>query len=119
MKIAVVGAGAMGRWAVKELGISSEVDEIVVGDYDEAQAKAVAESMGGGKATGVFVDAREMKRLNREYRGKDYATDVLSFEAAEPDSLGELVMCLSVLRAQSLRTGLTPRAWREMRRAAP
>ena len=34
MKIAVVGAGAMGRWAVKELGISPEVGEIVVGDVD-------------------------------------------------------------------------------------
>ena len=52
MKIAVVGAGAMGRWAVKELGISPEVDEIVVGDYDEDQAQAVAGEMGGGKATG-------------------------------------------------------------------
>lgn len=55
----------------------------------------------------VFVDAREMRRLNHEYRGKDYATDVLSFEGAEPASLGELVMCLDVLRAQARDTGLT------------
>ncbi len=39
MKIAVVGAGAMGRWAVKELGISPQVEEIVVGDFDEEQAR--------------------------------------------------------------------------------
>ena len=31
MKIAVVGAGAMGRWAVKELGLSEDVTEVVVG----------------------------------------------------------------------------------------
>ena len=55
----------------------------------------------------VFVDAAQMRRLNREYRGKDYATDVLSFEGAEPESLGELVMCLDVLRAQARDTGLT------------
>ena len=57
----------------------------------------------------VFVDATEMRRLNREYRGKDYATDVLSFEGVEPDSLGELVLCQAVLREQAQRTGLTPR----------
>ena len=42
MRIAVVGAGAMGRWAVKELGLSPDVDEVVVGDFNEAQARAVA-----------------------------------------------------------------------------
>ena len=42
MRIAVVGAGAMGRWAVKELGLSPEVDEVVVGDFDEDRARAVA-----------------------------------------------------------------------------
>ena len=41
MRIAVIGAGAMGRWAVKELGISPEVQDIVVGDYNEEQARAV------------------------------------------------------------------------------
>jgi len=38
MRIAVIGAGAMGRWAVcwavKELAISAEVDEIVVGGVE-------------------------------------------------------------------------------------
>ena len=71
MKIAVVGAGAMGRWAVKELGISPEVDEIVVGDYDEAQAKAVAAAMGGGKATAAFVDARDPESVKRAIAGCD------------------------------------------------
>ena len=69
MKIAVVGAGAMGRWAVKELGISPEVDEIVVGDYEEAQATAVATAMGGGKATAVFVDARDVESVKRVLGG--------------------------------------------------
>ena len=57
----------------------------------------------------VLVDGREMKRLNRLYRGKDYATDILSFETAEPTSLGEMVICLPTLRAQSKRTGLSER----------
>ncbi len=57
----------------------------------------------------VFVTRPEMKRLNNQYRGKNYATDVLSFESADPDALGELVLCLPVLRAQSKRTGLSER----------
>lgn len=31
----------------------------------------------------VFVSSAEMKRLNKQYRGKDYATDVLSFEPVD------------------------------------
>jgi saccharopine dehydrogenase-like NADP-dependent oxidoreductase len=71
MKIAVVGAGAMGRWAVEELGISPQVDEIVVGDFDEAQARAVAAGHGGGKARGVLVDARDRKSVTAAIAGCD------------------------------------------------
>lgn len=57
----------------------------------------------------VFVTSTEMKRLNNQYRGKNYATDVLSFESADPTCIGELVMCMPVLRAQARRTGLSER----------
>lgn len=56
----------------------------------------------------VFVGSGEMKRLNKLYRGKDYATDILSFQSAEPEMLGELVLCLPTIRSQSRRTGLSP-----------
>ena len=69
MKIAVIGAGAMGRWSVKELGISPEVDEIVVADFNEAQAKQVAAAHGGGKAKGVFVDARDQESIKKAIAG--------------------------------------------------
>ena len=73
MKIAVVGAGAMGRWSVKELGISPEVAEIVVADNDEARAEAVAAEHGEGKATAVFVDASDESRasISRAIAGCD------------------------------------------------
>ncbi len=71
MKIAVIGAGAMGRWSVKELGISPEVDEIVVADYNEAQAKDVASAHGGGKAKGVAVDARDQASIKSVIAGCD------------------------------------------------
>lgn len=57
----------------------------------------------------VFVTSAEMKRLNRQYRGKDYATDVLSFDSMDPSSVGELVLCLPVINKQSRRTGLSER----------
>lgn len=45
-----------------------------------------------------FVDAEEGQMLNREYRHKDYATNVLSFPyAPNPDMAGDLVLCLPVM----------------------
>ena len=71
MKIAVIGAGAMGRWSVKELGISDAVERIVVGDFDEAQARAVAAAHGEGKASAVFVDARDQANVKQAIAGCD------------------------------------------------
>lgn len=69
MRIAVIGAGAMGRWAVKELALSPEVEEIVVGDYNEEQARAVATTHGGDKAKAMFVDAREPESVKKAIVG--------------------------------------------------
>jgi lysine 6-dehydrogenase len=71
VKIAVIGAGAMGRWSVKDLGLSSEVAEIVVADRDSAVAREVAASHGGGKAQGVFVDASDATSLAPVIAGCD------------------------------------------------
>ena len=57
----------------------------------------------------VFVTSGEIRRLNRLYRRKDYSTDILSFQPAEPSSVGELVLCLPIIRRQSRRTGLSER----------
>lgn len=57
----------------------------------------------------VFVDPPEMRRLNLQYRGKDYPTDVLSFESGDPEVVGELVLCWPVISEQCKRSGLTQR----------
>ena len=49
----------------------------------------------------VFLNTIPAKKINLEFRGKNYATDVLSFTSMSPDSLGELVMCPQVLQRQS------------------
>lgn len=71
MRIAVIGAGAMGRWSVRGLSVSDDVDEVVVGDYDLDQARAVATEHGGGKAAAVFVDAREQDSVKKAIAGCD------------------------------------------------
>jgi probable rRNA maturation factor len=52
------------------------------------------------------VDAREGRALNRHYRGKDYATNVLSFPADLPEGvklplLGDLVICAPVVEREA------------------
>ncbi|MNL02384.1 Endoribonuclease YbeY [compost metagenome] len=69
--------------------------------------KEVAKEFKDVELTLVFLDPRPAKKINKEFRGKDYATDVLSFESMTPDSLGELVLCPSVLKKQSKEHGLT------------
>ncbi|MCX7165866.1 MAG: rRNA maturation RNase YbeY [Rhodocyclales bacterium] len=53
-----------------------------------------------------FVDAKEGRQLNRDYRGKDYATNVLSFpyESGEPVQ-GDLVLCLPVVEREAQEQG--------------
>lgn len=58
------------------------------------------------------VDAAESRQLNHDYRAKDYATNVLSFEFElppglvqpddEPIYLGDLVICASVVIEEAM-----------------
>ena len=47
----------------------------------------------------------EIRKLNRNFRGKDYATDVLSFPSGEKDPLGDIAISLSKARAQARERG--------------
>lgn len=59
--------------------------------------------------TVVFLDPKEAKATNKQFRGKNYATDVLSFDSMAPDSLGELILCPQVLIKQAQEHGLKKR----------
>lgn len=49
-----------------------------------------------------IVDANEGQALNRDYRGKDYATNVLTFDyATEPLVMADLVLCAPVVAAEA------------------
>ena len=58
-----------------------------------------------------FVDDAEGRHLNRDYRGRDYATNVLSFPyAADARIVGDLVLCLGVVAAEAAQQGKAPEA---------
>ena len=61
-----------------------------------------------------LVDAAEGQVMNRQYRGKDYATNVLSFPADLPEGLpedfdfpqlGDLVICAPVVAREAAEQG--------------
>ena len=57
---------------------------------------------GGGQVTIRLVEAEEGRALNRNYRGKDYATNVLSFPyESKPRLLGDLVICPQVVAQEA------------------
>ncbi|MFH1574186.1 MAG: rRNA maturation RNase YbeY [Acidobacteriota bacterium] len=67
----------------------------------------------------AFVGSRAIRSLNRSYRGRDSATDVLSFDYADAtgvtDALrGEIVICPAAAWDQAGRWRTTPE--REVRR---
>lgn len=51
-----------------------------------------------------FVDAKEGRALNRTYRGKDAATNVLAFVYDEVSG-GDIVLCAPVLRREAREQG--------------
>ena len=55
-----------------------------------------------------IVDADEGQALNRDYRGKDYATNVLTFDyAREPVVHADLVLCAPVVEREAQEQGKT------------
>jgi len=71
-------------------------------------AAALGRRAPGGELAVRIVGSTESRRLNAHYRGRDNATNVLSFPvphppAALPRPLGDLVVCAPVVRAEARR----------------
>lgn len=84
-----------GRVEVEVVGAGSGA-----GALREAAAAAVhATGVAGGHLAVALAGEEEIRRLNREHRGRDEPTDVLSFPvdaagpAAGPRELGDVVVC--------------------------
>jgi probable rRNA maturation factor len=72
-------------------------------------ARRLQKELAKGKPFDCLISGdAELRRLNREFRGMDYATDVLSFPAATPSAhLGDLAISLGRARAQAREFGHT------------
>jgi lysine 6-dehydrogenase len=96
MRVVVVGgAGAMGRWTVRDLTESEGVDEVVVADLDGSRAREAAGwaaarsgSNGSARIGGVALDAGDAQALRRAFDTADvvcncavHATNVAVMEA--------------------------------------
>jgi probable rRNA maturation factor len=76
-----------------------------------ARAALDVDGARGGQITVRFVDADEGRALNRDYRHKDYATNVLSFTyAGAPVVCGDLVVCAPVVAREAAAQGKSPLA---------
>lgn len=75
--------------------------------------RAVAETLryegyrGHAEVSVTFTDDEKIRVLNREHRGKDTATDVLSFPMNEKHLLGDVVISLERAAAQAELYGHT------------
>ena len=91
-------------------------DPRLEGEITEAKLRRWVEAalLGPAELTIRFVDAEEGQALNKAYRGKDYATNVLTFAYNEEEELGEddptradIVLCTDVLQREADEQGKT------------
>ena len=106
------------RWEInpEPLFAQTEAEAIVDGVCAAIARKAELEAV---ELSLSFVDEQEIQDLNRQYRGIDAVTDVLSFSLLEGDepevideagplALGDIVICWPVLAAQAREYGHAP-----------
>lgn len=93
------------------LSVQYACNETDIPSRSQIRVWARAALAGGGQVTVRYVDADEGRALNRDYRGKDYATNVLSFVYEEaPLTVGDLVICAPVVAAEAVAQEKTAEA---------
>ena len=85
---------------VEVSGLERAGDALAAEDVEQLCALALASAgIEEGHVAVALVEPEEIRALNRDHRGRDAATDVLSFpvdgagEAAGPRELGDIVIC--------------------------
>jgi probable rRNA maturation factor len=67
--------------------------------------QSIAPARAKGTLTIALVSDARIRALNRRFRGKDRATDVLSFPADESGVLGDVVIAAGVAARQAVEAG--------------
>jgi probable rRNA maturation factor len=96
--------------AVRGAGRSLEIDGAALRGWLEELVRSIAPQ---AASLGVrFCGDRAMRAMNRDFRGRDEVTDVLSFpggDALEPGPLGDVVVCVAPARRQAQARGVSLR----------
>ena len=56
-----------------------------------------------------FISSRKSRMINKKYRGKDKATNVLAFPLAKSE--GEILLCPSVIASEAKKSKKTYQEW--------
>lgn len=83
------------------LAVQYACADAVLPDRAQVRRWALAALETDVQATIRFVAAHEGRQLNHEFRGKDYATNVLSFVYETEPVSGDLVVCLPVVKREA------------------
>ena len=65
----------------------------------------IAPATARGELSIAIVSDRRMRALNRQFRGKDHVTDVLSFPSGERGFMGDIVIAAGVATRQAKAAG--------------
>ena len=83
----------------------TKIDTKAWESFADKAATAIGKS--GSTATVAFVSDKAIRELNRQFRGVDKATDVLSFPADEVHNLGDIAISVDTAARQAKENGLT------------
>lgn len=83
------------------LAVQFACEDTALPDRAQVRRWALAALETDVQVTIRFVAAREGRRLNHDFRGKDYATNVLSFVYETEPVIGDLVVCLPVVKREA------------------
>ena len=72
-----------------------------------AEKSLIAIGKSESSATIAFVSDKRIRALNRQFRGIDKATDVLSFPTEEESNLGDVAVSVETAVVQANENGLT------------
>ena len=77
--IVLGGAGAMGRVTVHTLTEYEDVEQITIADYNEGQARALADALKSSKIQVAQIDVNDEERLRGLLRGSDVVLSAVDY----------------------------------------
>jgi len=84
------------NFAVDKKVFSTVAKKVLKGENRETEAVSLA-----------FVDKEEIRKVNKKFRKKNRATDVLSFLLNEKQCLGEIIICPEVVKENAGKYGVS------------